>query len=744
LYRALAAASRDGYLLIGPDDRLVASEQARTWLGLRQAPDSMAELAPDGMGGGFSGDAYAHFTQLLATARQRGTAQGGALLVASGERRLSARLQAQAAGPGQAPTVLAWLQDDGADDASAAAASALAASIVDAAPLPIWLHDAAMRLVLVNRAYAAAVELADPRSVVENNIELIAHPRASTLQQMAQRALEQKAPQRRTEHTVIGGERRALDIIQIPLDGDGGVAGFAIDITAAEQARGEIARFNEAHAETLNRLSTPVAIFGPDKHLFYFNNAFADLCRLDPDYLAARPHHGELLEMMRENRRVPEQSDFPAWKKAILHQYVTLIEPAEDMWHLADDTTWRVVSQPHPLGGLLVLFEDVSDKLALMRSHDTLIKVQQATLNNLREGVAVFGADGQLQLSNAGFARMWDLPEDHLAQGPHLRDVVARCQPLLIHAEDGDALADAVRSATIARQRVAARMALSDERVIDYAAVPLPDGAALLTFSDVTDSFRIERALRDRNEALETADRLKSEFVANMSYELRTPLTSISGFAEMLDREYFGPLNDKQKAYIQDILTSSAKLQLLINDILDLAITEAGTIALEKSDVAVHDLVQSVIALTAEPARAKKLVLETRLAKGCGRIHGDERRLKQVLYNLIVNAIHFTPEGGHVTVGAKREGDMLELSVADTGIGIREDEQAKVFERFHRGANAAQGKGAGLGLALVRSFVELHGGTVTLTSELGKGTTVVCHLPCRDVTQGGPRRAAAS
>lgn len=738
-FEALAASARDGYLIIGDDDQISASERAREWLMLRTAPSRIDALAPDGAGGGFSADGYALFIKALAAARQDGAAQAMDLTLASGERRLHARFQAHTGAARRAPVVLAWLVD-AQDGAGQDVPSAAARRLVEQAPMPMWMHDRTGRLIVVNQAYVHAVEAADAQSVIENNIELIANPRASTLRQVALKALAEGKPQRRTDHTVIDGERRALDIIQLPWGAADDaehpcVAGYALDVTQAEQAQNEIIRFNEANAETLNRLSTPVAIFGQDKLLIFFNSAFADMCRLDADYLAQRPHHGELLEMMRDNRRVPEQSDFPAWKKAVLHQYVTLIEPQEDMWHLADETTWRVVTQPHPLGGLLLLFEDVSDKLALMRSHDTLIKVQQATLNNLREGVAVFGADGQLQLSNAGFADMWQLPADYLAAMPHVRDLVARCGALLIRSHDGDALIDAVLSATIARKAVAGRMALNDERVADYAAVPLPDGAALLAFTDVTDTFRIERALRDRNEALETADRLKSEFVANMSYELRTPLTSISGFAEMLDREYFGPLNDKQKAYIQDILASSAKLQVLINDILDLAVTEAGTIALEKSAVPVTGLIEAAVALTAEQARAKNLTLEAKAAKGCGTIDGDERRLKQVLYNLIVNAIHFTPEGGHIRVSAKRAGGMVEISVADNGVGIRDEEQLQVFDRFQRGSNAAQGKGAGLGLALVRSFIELHGGTVSLQSKLGEGTTVTCRLPCHDMTR---------
>jgi signal transduction histidine kinase len=259
--------------------------------------------------------------------------------------------------------------------------------------------------------------------------------------------------------------------------------------------------------------------------------------------------------------------------------------------------------------------------------------------------------------------------------------------------------------------------------------VPLPDGNVLLSYLDVTDSTRVQRALRERNEALETAGRLKSEFIANVSYELRTPLNAIIGFAEILTNQYFGELNPRQLDYSRGILDSSHRLLSLINDILDLATIEAGYMVLETERIDIHTLMASVLALTRERARKQNINLEFDCPPDLGTLAADERRLKQALFNLISNAIKFTPAGGTIRLGAHRENGDIRLVVADNGVGIPSEDQARVFEKFERGNPQARQSGAGLGLSLVKSFIELHGGRVEIVSEANKGTTITLYLP---------------
>ena len=432
---------------------------------------------------------------------------------------------------------------------------------------------------------------------------------------------------------------------------------------------------------------------------------------------------------------MPEYADFRAFKRQQLAMFTSLIEPQSELRHLPDDRTLSVSVSPHPLGGLIFVYEDVTDRLALESSYNTLIEVQRETLDNLFEGIAVFGSDGRLKLHNPAYRKIWALSEADLDGEPHFGDIVEKTRSFYDDGGDWTTMREQVIARVTAQWQLSGLLDRQDGSVLQVATVPLPDGNVLSTGLDVTDTARVERALRERNEALETADRLKSEFIANVSYELRTPLNAIIGFAEILANQYFGPLSPRQLDYSRGILDSSHRLMSLINDILDLATIEAGYMALETARVEVRDMLESVITLTRERARNQDLSLTMSCPAEIGAIGADERRLKQALFNLVSNAIKFTPAGGSVRLEARLDGELdggdLILAVADTGVGIPAVDQERVFENFERSNPHARESGAGLGLSLVKSLIELHGGAVAIESEPGSGTTILCRLPAK-------------
>jgi signal transduction histidine kinase len=241
---------------------------------------------------------------------------------------------------------------------------------------------------------------------------------------------------------------------------------------------------------------------------------------------------------------------------------------------------------------------------------------------------------------------------------------------------------------------------------------------------------RLFREIADKSRQLETASRHKSEFLANMSHELRTPLNAIIGFSEVLAERMFGEVNDKQAEYLQDILESGRHLLSLINDILDLSKIEAGHMGLEPADYHLPGLIENALILVRERASRRGITLGRTIDERLGVVHGDERKVKQVLLNLLSNALKFTPEGGRIDVGAVLRGEMAHVSVADTGVGIAPADQEAVFEEFRQvGAAEKKAEGTGLGLALSRKFVELHGGTIRVESEPGRGSTFTFTLP---------------
>jgi signal transduction histidine kinase len=603
--------------------------------------------------------------------------------------------------------------------------------LLDALPVPLWMRDENQLIQDCNAAYVRAVEAPDRDTVLSESREIAEGPAALSVRALAGRAQSSGARETTQQHIVVEGARRLFEIGEQPISPTT-TAGYALDITSTEETRQSVARHTAAHNEVLERLAIAIIIVGPDGTIKFFNGAFARLWGLNEAWLEAGPLLADLLDQLRQHRMLPETGNFAALRSEWTTWIKGLIEPRQELLHLPNGMAiWMVVS-PHPLGGLLFTFENVTYRLALERSVNTLAAVQRDTIDHLFDGVAVFGEDGCLKLSNPSFRRLWKLDEAFATGNPHVGEVLERCRALLPVRNSWDKAKPAIMARVTNRRVRQGRVKLEDGRIAAYALVPLPDGGVLASCRDVTDTVRVERALRERAEALEQADRVKADFIANISYELRTPLNAIIGFTEILNNQYFGQLNQRQLEYTEGVLEASQHLLTLINDILDLAVIEAGRMVLDIEPVSVKSIVDSVVQITGEWARGQELHLETDVPADIGIIQADERRLKHALFNLVGNAIKFTPGGGRVSVSARRHGAQVALAVEDTGMGIPEEDAKRVFDTFVRGKDKhGRPAGAGLGLALVRSLIELHGGRVEMRSKPGVGTKVTCWLPLR-------------
>jgi signal transduction histidine kinase len=307
--------------------------------------------------------------------------------------------------------------------------------------------------------------------------------------------------------------------------------------------------------------------------------------------------------------------------------------------------------------------------------------------------------------------------------------VHARCAALLDDPAPWATAKRAVTSVTEERESFEGIVTRPDDMTIAYAGVPLPDGSTVLTYIDISDSRRAEVALIERNEALEAADKLKNTFLSHVSYELRTPLTNIIGFSDMLALPSIGPLQAKQREYLEDIRTSSSKLLAIINDILDLTTIDAGALELKPAPVAVREILDAAELGVRERLAKSGMSLETHVAADLDMVVADRQRMTQVLFHLLSNAIGFSSEGSTITLSCRRENGMVAFSVQDSGVGIPEEYQASVFGRFESRSQGSKHRGAGLGLAIVKSIVDLHGGQIVLRSSPGVGTTVTVLIP---------------
>ena len=600
-------------------------------------------------------------------------------------------------------------------------------ALLDLMPAPAWARGEDGRLIFVNAAYARAVDAKDSMEAVAREMELLDRSVRGNLS----RARQTGKPYTARLAAIAAGSRRMFDVVDAQTGT--GSAGIAIDASEVELMRAELARMIEAHRRVLDQLATGVAIFNVERKLIFYNTAFRAVFELDAGFLDQTPSDASVLEALRASRKLPEEQDFRQWRNQ-LHEAYRAVEPQEHLWHLPDGRTLRVVTAPNPEGGITYLYDDVTERLDLHRRYDALIKVQSETLDHLAEAVAVFGSDGRVRLHNPVFQRMWKLAPEALDQHPHIEAVTAWCQAL----HDDNAVWRNLRAAVTAideREPIRARIERRDGTVIDLATMPLPDGATLVTFQDVTDTVNVERALRERNEALVAADSLKIEFVHHVSYELRSPLTNIIGFAHFLGDPAFGPLTEKQHEYLGYLTSSTNALLALINNILDLATIDAGAMTLNLGEVDIRASMDAAAEGVQDRLVKDSLKLDIRAAPAIGNFMADERRLRQILFNLLSNAVGFSPPGATVTLSAERQPDAVVFTVTDQGPGIPPERKDKVFDWFETNSMGSPHRGTGLGLSLVRSFVELHGGTVTINSALGKGTAVTCTFPTKQAAK---------
>jgi len=533
---------------------------------------------------------------------------------------------------------------------------------------------------------------------------------------------------------IVDGKRTLVNVNVMSDQNNNLTIQSVLDITEQEELRSQLKRYVSANAELLEQLSSAIAIFGADNKLEFYNQAYASLWGLEDQWLNDSPLLGDILEKLRDYRRLPEQANFKDYKKSWLDMFTSLISAHQDMMHLPDGKAIRLMVVPHPMGGLMMTFEDVTSRLELESSYNTLIAVQKETLDNLGEGVAVFGSDGRLQLYNPSYLTLWKINPEDVETKPHITHLVERKQAFFKKRNSQwDDVKNKLIGHVIDRADRHEKITRTDGTILDCSAVALPDGGIMVTYRDITDSNRVKEALEEKNQALLEAEKLKTDFLANVSYQLRTPLNAISGFAEILNHEYFGEINDKQREYTQGITEASDRLASLINDILDLSSIEAGYLKLDKNPTDIAALLDDVYELTRDWAGMEKLNIKYKKLKSkIAPMMLDDMRLKQGIINIIRNAIRFTPEGGVITLELKQNESQAMISISDTGIGISEDEQDKIFEPFQTVSNGEEGSAypnTGLGLSLAKNIVAMHDGDIKVSSALGEGTTVTIALP---------------
>ena len=729
-------------LLVRVDGRIEAPEKLARMLGLTAMPKYLSELvAPAGnpKGGGLAQAQLDQLRSRIQTTQKSAAPFRMAINLPGAQRSLA--LYGTLADPQVSPggAALVWVFDFTESHSEMARLRAAAAratgdfaalvGLIEAAPMPMWFRGSDLTLQLVNQAYVDAVGASTAAEVVQSQIELLEPEEGRSPADIARATLTSQAKSERIIAATIHGARRTLRVSDLPL-GLEGVAGYAIDIEEQQQVAREFRAFRDAQRALLDQLSVGVALFDGEERLTFANRPFRRLFSLTEEAIEAHTPFERFLAEARERGRTPEVRDFPEWRRERTGWF-GMQDTLEEAWPLPGGTHLRVVAQPMPDGGLILITEDRTESLALSAVRDTLLRTRTATLDSLFEALAIFAPDGSVQLWNRSFAGTWGLTPELLDLHPSADELLSAIGRNLVNPEEAGLIGAAVRAATLDRREKGGQVDLADGRTLRFAGIPLPDGNGLLTVLDITASQKAEQALRERAEALEEADAVKAKFLANMSYEFRTPLTTIGGYAELLKS---GAAADPEAAgeYVDAILSAVERLTEQVENVLDLSQSEAGLLPIRKERLDLLDFLTTLVREREGAIVAAGLSLDLKGRRGRV-IEADPRQMGRAIGNLLDNAVVGTPEGGRIVIEIRRapEGTEwgIEISIADNGRGMSSKELARAQGGVKPAGEGAPERRTGLGIPLARQLIAAHDGTLEIVSRKGAGTTATIRLP---------------
>ena len=519
-----------------------------------------------------------------------------------------------------------------------------------------------------------------------------------------------------------------------------GYRGVVHDETQQVEARNEARRAEALLRAALDALPEGVALYDPEDRLVLFNRTMLESFGPNADILEPGRRFEEILRAALARGLFPSAAGRK--EEFVAERLAGHNNPGGVARYQGGGGRWVEASNVRtPDGYILGLRVDITDRLIaerkLIEVADSLAeknRLLDLALENASNGIVFHDVDGRLVLWNRRYVELYNLPPDQLRVGMHLGEQMALSQRIGNYSmEEGKRVTRERLAILDSRERRVFRQTLRNGAIIEGTHVPLAGGGSVSTFVDITERERRQHELITSKEAAELANRAKTDFLANVSHELRTPLNAVIGFSEVLMLEYFGTLTEKQRDYLADIRASGTFLLTLIDDLLDLTKIEVSKEQLSREPIPLADLVRGCCRMVSARFGDRGPQLRIELPDVLPPFEADQRKLRQIVINLLTNAFKFTPPGGTVVLSAKASGDWLELGVSDTGVGISPDDLSRVMEPFYRaeGPFARRFEGAGLGLPLAKALAELHGGTLEIASELGVGTTATLRLPLR-------------
>jgi signal transduction histidine kinase len=604
---------------------------------------------------------------------------------------------------------------------------------VDSLPIYVWQRDQDLRIRYCNKAYARAVDNS-AKDVIKSNISLVppeygAHP-------LEKVALGTGKTQKATVSIVIKGNIHFLEITEVPALGKKLPFGYAVDITENKKIEKEYIKYKKQTNDTLHQISVPIIIFDKDKKVVFANDSVIKVFGFDNSFLATNPLIYEILDFLHDKRRLMETADYQDVKKKVDRLFTDIISPYHTTIYMADGRTLNVMVSPNYDGGLIFVFEDVTDRIALEREYKALSAVQKETLEHLHEGILVFGADNKIKITNPAINGIWNKTDDTRVNEQHLKNFFLDVAYLFNSSEEIDAWMYQLISLSTRRFDFSGSLSFTNGKVIDYAYVPLPDGLNLVRFVDSTDKHNLEKTLVDKANILSQIDKLKSYLISSVSYEFKSPINTITGFTDILLNQYFGDLNERQKEYCLGILTSAERLEKVVEAMMNLANIEAGQLTIQYKEVCLYLFIKECVSLFEVKARNSGVTIRIEKENEDLKVYVDQKSMQQVFFQILSRDLMLTPTDGSITIKIELCAtipDYVDIVMTNTGIGLGNEDAEKMNKVFLEDIDETNVNNTlDFGTILANNIIRLHHGKMSIEiPKSGKGSATRCRLPIK-------------
>ncbi|MBQ3944063.1 MAG: PAS-domain containing protein [Alphaproteobacteria bacterium] len=614
------------------------------------------------------------------------------------------------------------------DDTHQKSASKIDASeldkILDFLPVYVWQKNRNLQVTYCNEAYAKALE-ASKDYVIANNVKLISASRRGVY---VDQSLYSTKPKKNTEHVVINGSRRLLSIEETPFTKDGKSTGVAIDITDKEEIETNFRNYQKHTEEVFNNISVPVAIFDANTILVFANQAIIRMFSVAEVDIYKNYKFADIMNYLLTRGSIIASEDILKYKAKAKELFQEVIEPHCTTIHLTNGNVLSVTITPNHSGGLVFVFEDITDKVQLERKVNSVSSIYRKTLDAFSEGAIILESDSKIKIANKVALDLWRREKIEA----YIGDFFQNSSQLLTADSKIQLMGTSLLAMISERVAFSKQLQFLSGETIRCEYMPLPDGLGIMRFVNISDTVNLTKTIEEKKVITEQIDRLKSNLISNISHEMHASIQTIAGFADILCNKYFGELSGQQMEYCYGISNAIKNLSDTIDAVIELANMEAGQMKLSYADARLLKIIQTAISLVNDVAKKQNISISTNFEDPEFDVYLDEKSITKALFYLINHSMQELSSGNKINILVTINNDQgdFEIAIKDDGTLLPADELENIQQGLADNSKYNYLEHSlDFGLALANNIVRLHKGALDVQSDEASGNVVICKLP---------------